>query len=42
MKKVLLTFALIAFAFTTSVGYAENTHPVKDKADLFVVSSNHP
>ena len=42
MKKVMLSLVLIAFAFTTSVGYAEKSQPVKEQPDLFAISSNHP
>lgn len=42
MKKVFLIIAMIGFAFTTSVGYAEITQPVKQLADKYVVASNHP
>ncbi|RKS00429.1 hypothetical protein [Flavobacterium sp. 102] len=42
MKRLQLSLVLIAFAFTTSIGYAEKSTPVKEQPQLFSISSNAP
>jgi len=42
MKKVFLSVVLIAFAFTTTIGYAEVSQAKKEIPNLYSISSNAP